>query len=455
MFNLQDILLATDGNLIRGKNTARIPGVSIDSRTLKRGDLFIAIKGKNFDGHDFIKEVIKKSASAIIVSRRIHFPAAIAIPVILVTDTIKALGQIARFHRNRFPIPIVAITGSAGKTTTKEMVASVLGTEYSVLKNAATENNNIGVPLTLFKLNKSHEVAVVELGTNHFGEMRWLSKITNPTVAVFLNIAESHLEFLESLSGVFKEKFELVKNMSRDGCVIFNNDDHTLRKIAKKKIKQRLMSFGIETTCHYRANQICMEPDSTLRFRVNKREIIYLKTPARHNIYNALAAISCGRFLNISYANIRKALREFDSLKGRFSLYKIKQVRVIDDSYNANPLSLRSAIQTLDNLKIYGRRILVCADMLELGRYSRELHRSVGKFVADSQIDSVFTVGKLSRLISETAKRNRYLYARHYDSVAAAQKGLKQYLRPGDTLLLKGSRAMRMERILAFLQNST
>ena len=230
MFTLKEIVQATGGKLFHAFKIRKIKGVSTNSRTLKKGELFIAIQGQKFDAHHFIPNVIEAGASAVVISKKEFIPK-IEIPTVLVADTTKALGNIASFHRQRFKIPVVAITGSAGKTTTKEMIAAVLQTQYKVLKNFKTENNQFGVPLTLLQLRKSHEIVVMEIGTNHFGDIRWLTQVLQPTVAIFTNIGESHLEFLKNPAGVFREKSDLIRYQSLRGHIIFNSDDEQLKKI--------------------------------------------------------------------------------------------------------------------------------------------------------------------------------------------------------------------------------
>ena len=330
MLTAKDIVKATGGRLIQGSGSEKFFGVSIDSRTVQRGNLFIAIKGDRFDGHDFIKQVARKKIAAMVISKEnVNVPK--KIPVIKVADTTKALGLLARYHRDRFEIPVIAITGSAGKTTTKEMSASVLAKRYRTLKNIATQNNHIGVPMTLLKLTKSHEAVVVELGTNHFGEIAWLTRVANPTIAVMTNIGESHLEFLKNLSGVFKEKLDIASTMNRRGTVIFNNDDPFLRRIPKCINRYRLVSFGMRRRSCYRVAGIRIE-NSSLRFRVNAMKGFELKTPAKHNVYNALAAICCGALLDVRPKHMRAALRNFRFPKGRQQVYSVGRLRIIDDS---------------------------------------------------------------------------------------------------------------------------
>ncbi len=453
MFSIKEIIKATQGALLSGKGSIKIKGVSIDSRTAKPGDVFIAIKGEKFDGHDFIAQVIRKSAAALVVSESIKISDK-RIPVIRVDDTTKALGSLARFHRDRFSIPVIAITGSAGKTTTKEMVAAVLKTQYKVLKNIATENNHVGVPLTLLRIKKSHEAVVVEFGTNHFGEIRRLTFIANPTAAILTNIGESHLGFLKNLQGVFREKYDLVESMRKPSSVLYNCDDPYLRKIKAKNSGHRLIRFGIHGECNYRAGSIEIKDNTFLQFKVNNARTFCLRTPAAHNVYNALAAVSCADLFKVRYKNIQKALQRFRFPPGRLSVQKFGSYHVIDDTYNANPISFRSAIGALNNFNTCGRKILVCADMLELGGESKRLHESIGNLVADSPLDCVVTVGRNSRFISQMAKKkNKKLEVHHCTSFEAAQNRLKNYLQPKDIILVKGSRDMHMERMVSFIKD--
>lgn len=452
MLSLAQVVEATKGRLLGREKSIRINGVSIDSRTIKKGELFIAIKGERFDGHRFIGQAIKKSAAAAVAAKK-DFRCPKDFPVIHVEDTAKALGALARFYRDQFSIPVVAITGSAGKTTTKEMAAAVLGARYNVLKNAATENNHIGVPLTLLRLKSSHGAAVVELGTNHFGEIRYLTEIANPTFVILTNIGESHLESFKNLAGVFREKFQILKHLRKGATVLFNGDDPTLKKIPSKNTAHCFFSFGLRDNCDYRGDQIGFQKNSLLQFRLNDRHTILLKTPACHNVYNALAAIGCGHLLGVDFRKASQALEDFKFPDGRQALYKVGSYWLIDDTYNANPVSLRSALKTIRCFPNPGKKIFVCADMLELGRQAKELHQSMGRLAARSQLDSVVTIGKLSRFISESARKyNKHLTVYHAASVEPAFHWLKNYLTDGDVLLVKGSRRMRLERLFTFLK---
>lgn len=459
MFTIEEILKATRGTLIKeGHAFEKIRGVSIDSRTIQPQDLFIAIKGDRFNGHDYVDSAIEKQAAVIIVSKK-NFSSSKNSrhpPVIWVADTTKALGDLAHFHRQRFSIPIIAVTGSNGKTTTKEMIAAVLSARYNVLKNVATENNHIGVPMTLLRLNPSHQIVVLEFGTNQFGDIRWLSQIASPTVGLFTNIGESHLEFLKNPGGVFKEKTEMIKYLQPPATIVINQDDLRLKKVLNRKFKGKIFTYGIKTDLrnisHFQADAIKIIANAKLQFRVNRRQNFRLKTPAVHNVYNALAAIACGRLFRLSFQEIQERIADFNFPKGRQVVHRNDRFVVIDDTYNANPVSVRSALETLKSLNTKGKKIFVCADMLELGSQSEELHAAIGKSIGQGFLDAVFTIGQFARLISQSVKKeNQDLTADHFDTIEGVHNRLKKYCRTGDVILVKGSRGMRMERTVEFL----
>ena len=449
MLTVQEIKKITGGILVQGERSSTVNNVSIDSRKIGKGDVFIAVKGPRFDGHDFIRNAMRDGAAAVIVSKKIACSGEIA--VIRVDDTTKALGQIAAWHRRRFRIPVIAVTGSTGKTTTKDMVASVLGKRFKVLKNVGTENNQYGVPLTLLRLKSSHQAAVLELGTNQPGDIRWLAKITRPTISIFTNIGESHLEQLKSPAGVFREKAQLIKYMEPGGTVILNADDRYLAKISRGNKRQRVIRFGRGKNVDHRAHHIMVRDNRCLHFKV-RRHPIKINTSASHNADNALAAISCGLACKIRYNDIISALGSFKFPAGRQEIRKAGRLWIIDDTYNANPVSFKSAINTLDALKINGKRIVVCADMLELGPRSAALHRSIGEMIGRSDADIVLATGRHARLIVEGSKRRKgNIQALHCKDLKQVHTRLKRYCRPGDAVLVKGSRGMHMERVIAFL----
>ncbi len=451
MFTISELLEATKGKLAGQARGITIKGISIDSRTINPQDVFIAIKGNNFDGHDFIDEAIKKGASCVIkrpVGKRKS--RAGKLTFIEVRDTIKALGDIARFQRKKFNIPVVAVTGSNGKTTTKDMIAHVLSGKFKVLKNEGTKNNQIGLPLTLLNLNASSDIAVLEIGTNHPGEVEYLTRICEPSIGIITNIGPSHLEYLRDLGGVLREKYKMVENLKNPHIAILNADDNLLkRKISAKHRKTFILGFGMKGPCDFFA---CAVKNNVTGFQfcVNRKYKFTLKTPGYYNIYNALAAIIVARIFGVAYKDIVSGFHTFDFPQSRLKFVEINSVRFIDDTYNSNPLSLKQALNALANFRIAGRKIFVMGDMLELGSLEKSFHYRAGQEAA-ACCDVFITVGNLSRLAAEGA------LASHFDTnnificqtIDQARKILFGRLSPkkGDLVLVKGSRSMKMEEV--------
>lgn len=447
---IKEILKATGGRLQQGSAALRVQKVRINSRLVRPGDVFVAIIGKRLDGHRFVKEALARGARAVIVSRK-NMQCTPGVAVVVVRDTTRALGEMARAHRLKFSIPVIAITGSAGKTTTKEMIAAVLQTRYRVLKNDGTENNQIGVPVTLLRLRPAHQIAVLEVGTNQPGDIRWLTHVVSPDAAVLTNIGESHLEKLKTPAGVFREKFELVKGLRKPGKVIFNADDVFLRKIPQKTKKLNMISYALRSSARYRAGDMTINARGQMGFVVNQREALRLKAASPVSIYNALAAVACGRLFQIKWVDIRRALQRFENPPGRQVIRRFHGCQLIDDTYNANPVSVRSALQTLCAMP--GRRIAVCADMLELGPRSQRLHEEVGAFTAGLPLDMFFTYGRWAQYIGKAAAReNKRLVVEHCSSLGVLCQRLAKACRRGDAILVKGSRGMKMERVVTFLR---
>ena len=434
MFTINEILEATKGTLAQGPAGARVRCVCIDSRIVKKGELFIAVKGEVFDGHDFIDEVLAKGARVLVV----HKPIKVKDPkisVIRVEDTIRALGDIARFHRLRFKIPVIALTGSAGKTTTKEMIAAVLSRKYKVLKNEGTQNNHIGVPLTLLKLKATHKIVVLECGTNQPGDIVWLADVARPSLAVFTNIGESHLEKLKTVSGVLKEKWMLTSFMGAQDTVIINADDELLFRPIRKKNIFKIMTYGIGPKADWKASDM----------NISGRYLNF-------QVYNALAAFNCGVFFKVPRKDIIQALKSFEFLQGRGQIVRLGKGWLINDTYNANPVSMRAALQTLQTIETKGRRIFVAADMLELGSQSRALHQAIGRAIGTAGVDILITVGRLAGLMGPAARRlNKKMQVFACRDVESAQKCLAKVFHNGDAVLIKGSRRMHMEQVAEFL----
>jgi len=446
MFETEDILEATQGEFLSGDTSVEFSGVSTDTRKIEKGALFIAVKGPNFDGHDFIVEAMNLGANGAVVSNDVS-PVSGRFVVIKVDDTIRALGKIAHLHRRKFDIPIIALTGSNGKTTTKEMTARVLSLKFNVLKNEGTENNFIGVAQTLLKMQDEHTIAVIELGTNHFGEISYLTDIVGPTCGMIINIGPSHLEFFGSVENVRKEKLDLLKRMGQECSVIVNGDDGELLAAAKEMCGD-VTTFGFSENCDFIAGGI-QESDCSINFTINDTYPVKLKVLGKHNVYNALAAIAAGSLYGVEPDAASKALEDFVLPKMRMEHSVCGGIAFIFDCYNSNPASMRGAIETINNMGPAKRKVLVAGDMLELGEAGPEFHREVGRFAAKSGIDLFVGVGALSGYILEGAQEEGIggKSLLRFENSSDAGKALKDILQEGDLVLVKGSRGMKMEEI--------
>ena len=453
MFTVKDVLGAVKGKLLSGNPEEILTGISTDTRKIKNGELFVAIKGGNFDGHSFILDAVAKGAGGVLVQEGGITNANFKLPdvsFISVNDSIRALGDIGNFHRSRFNIPIIGITGSNGKTTTKEMLSAILSKKFNTLKSFGTENNNIGVPLTLMRLNGEHKIAVLEMGTNHLGEIRRLSEIARPTAIIITNIGPSHLEYLEDVDTVLKAKLEALEYMDKDGKIILNADDDCLRTISSTP---KTVWFGFDKEADFYADKINLEPDG-INFRLNGEWDISLGVLGRQNVHNALAAIACAWDFGVAIDDIKDALKEFKVPNMRMEVKRFGDIKIINDTYNANPQSMKQAIEALRDMVTEGRKVLVAGDMLELGTFSGRFHHLVGKQAAESGIDLIVAVGKLAEHVAEGAQEAG-MSQRKIKLCAVTKEACEKmgsFIKKGDTILVKGSRAMKMEGIVNELE---
>ncbi len=451
MFRVKEIIQATQGDLVQGAYGQRLAGISTDSRNLKPAEAFLALRGKNFDGHNFIRQALKAKAACLIVDQNIKFALPAGRAVIKVKNTLLALGALAQFQRQKIDIPLIAVTGSNGKTTAKEMIAWVLAADGLVLKNEGTQNNQIGLPQTLTRLTNKYKYAVVEIGTNHFGEVDYLTKIATPNIGLITNIGPSHLEFFKDLPGVFREKTTLLNHLAAPGIGLLNADDKLLHNLlSRKKTGQNIFSYGINKNCDFRASGI-MQKNKKLAFTVNAKFDFELNSPGIYNIYNALSAIAVGRILGLDYPTLCSRLASFSFPQGRLNLVKIKGLNFINDTYNSNPLSLKGALMALAALDCRGRKILVMGDMLELGRQKELLHRQIAWGITNT-CDLLITVGRLAGLTAQEARKRGWPTKQIFccDNPLQARRLLfrKIGVNADDLILVKGSRSMKMEEVL-------
>ena len=458
-WTIDEIIKATGGELLAGKGSPRFTGISIDSRNISETDLFVAVKGQIHDGHRFIEAVIKKGVRGIVLDRQKLSQVEARIPhdvcCIIVDDTIRALGDLAAFHRQRFSIPVVCITGSNGKTTTKEMTALVLEQKFNTLKTLGNLNNEFGVPLTIFRMNQTHEAAVLELGMNHPGEIRRLSQICLPDLGVITNIGPAHLEGLGSMEKIMSAKGELIENIKDDGVIILNGDDTYSLRLGDK-VRRKVFCFGQSIYADFRAMDIEKKENTTV-FTLelpNEKISVKLNAPGQFMVANALAASAVGYLNGLSANEIKSGLEAFRSVKGRMD---VKESRlgffIIDDSYNANPGSMEAAIKTLASLKGRNNGILVAGDMLELGRDAERLHGNIGQFAAQSGINRLFLTGNFANAVKKGAQQQGML---DQDIIIGEKPELVEllfeFLGPKDWVLVKGSRGAGMEEIVQQLE---
>ncbi|KXZ39546.1 UDP-N-acetylmuramoyl-tripeptide--D-alanyl-D-alanine ligase [Alkalithermobacter thermoalcaliphilus JW-YL-7 = DSM 7308] len=452
--SIEEIVIATNGELIKGNGKDLVNNISIDSRKTKKKDMYIALIGEKFDGHDFIKDAYEKGANTFVIDKNHHIDLISEdINIIKVEDTTKAIGDIAKFYRDKFKIHYVGVTGSTGKTTTKDMIYAVLSSKYKTLKTEGNFNNHIGLPLTIFNLESYHEAAILEMGMSSFGEIEYLAEIARPHIAVISNIGFSHIENLGSREGILKAKLEITSQFSKDNILIINGDDEYLKTVKNKKVDYKIKSFGFNFDNDLKCIKYETNEDGT-QFTVelyNKEYDFFTPARGKHNIYNAMAAILVGMELNLSIEEIKKGLLDYKATNMRLDIIKKGNIIIINDAYNASPDSMKAALDVLNEYK-NNRKIAVLGDMLEMGEYSKQVHEIVGSFAKDKS-DIIITVGNNSRYIGYKAieegfeKSNVY----HFSTNEEVVELLEKIISDDDVVLVKGSRGMRMEKIVEAL----
>jgi UDP-N-acetylmuramoyl-tripeptide--D-alanyl-D-alanine ligase len=453
--SLRFIATACAGEQLSGSPETRVHRVCTDSRRVQAGDLFFALAGERFDGHDFLRQAAEKGAGAVVAERK-RVPAGWSgSAIIAVGNSRKALCQLASTYRDDFALPLVAVCGSNGKTTTKELVASVLRQKFATLWSEASFNNDIGVPLTLLRLEQSHQAAVLEAGTNHPGELAPLLKMIRPNHGVITCIGREHLEFFGDVAGVAREEGCLAEVLPADGKLFVNGDDEWAGRLMERT-RAAVIRVGFAASNDWCARGLRLDKQG-VRFQVDGPRADFagdyrIHLLGRHQVVNALFAIAIGIELGLSRAEVARGLAQCGQPKMRLELWEHDGVRVLDDTYNANADSVIAALQTLRELPCKGRRMAVLGDMAELGAHGEAAHEEIGRRAAELGVGQLFAVGKMAPVVARGARDaglNRVFEFADLETAAAA---VKSFVKSGDVVLLKASRATRLERIAEVLR---
>ncbi len=446
---VSDIIGATQGRLVAGSPQGTVSGISTDTRGLQAGQAFLALVGERFDGHDFLRPAVQGGASAVIISRGdvadqlVDFPGA----VIIVADTLRALGELAAWHRSRLRGRVIGITGSCGKTTVKEMLGQVLSRHLRGHYPESSFNNAIGLPLTILRAEVDDDYLILEMGTSGPGEIAHLASIARPDIGVVTCVGMTHLAGLETIEGVAHEKENLVRGLSDGGVAVLNADDPRVAAMAEVA-RGRVVSFGLGEG-DIRASRLETDATGGALFVLNDGPQVHLPVPGRHNVYNALACAAVCREMGLSDAAVAEGLAEFRPARHRLVRHELAADTVlVDDSYNANPTSMLAALDVLEYLPVLGRRILVVGDMRELGPESAAMHGQLGQAIADSTVDVLVTVGEETHHTALAAMRRERLERHHFATSAEAAAVVARLVREGDAVLVKGSRSLAMEQVV-------
>jgi UDP-N-acetylmuramoyl-tripeptide--D-alanyl-D-alanine ligase len=474
---LDEIVSATEGTCERSTLPGSVSRVTTDSRDVRPGDLFIAIRGDRFDGHLFVGEAFASGAMAAIVRHDFQWSSplletadAVKIPpeaiLIRVDDTVAALGRLGRYCRLRLleAVTVVAVTGSNGKTTTKSMIAHLLGGRWKGRASIKSFNNNIGVPLTLLSVEPSDEFVICEVGTNAPGEIAALAYLVEPEIAVITGVSEAHLEGLGSLERIADEKLSLLKHLRPNGCAILNHDSPAILEAMKRdrtlgRVKK--VTFGCSGEADLRLTDYRVRVDvpvpagepgplsGSVEFTVNDRFTYRLNVPGRHNVSNAMAAIAVARRFGMDHDEIAARLATFTLPPMRLECSRVRRLTLVNDAYNANPASLAAAVDVLSGMPAPRRRVLIVGDMRELGPESERLHREAAEGIARANVQVVVAVGERSKLVTRTIRQasGAAIETHAFAGTELARRRITSFLRPDDTILIKGSRAMGLERL--------
>ena len=444
---ISDILKATGGKLLCGDENVVVTSFITDSRQGKAGAMFVPIRGERADGHDYIPAVLESPAAATFTDHEIPTGEK---PIVLVKDCREALQKAAAWYREQFDIPVVGITGSVGKTTAKEMVAQALSAAFRVLKTAGNQNSQVGVPITVCGLRKDHTAAVVEMGVSMPGEMGRIAAVVKPTCAVMTNIGVSHIEFMKTRENILREKAHIADYLPAGGALFVNGDDDLLPTL-KETLGNKVVTFGLGPGCDWRAyglNEADKGTFFTCQSPAGERTELFVPAAREHNVRNALAAMAVARYLGVPAEDAVRAISAYKAPAMRQQVVEANGLLIIDDSYNASPDSMRSAIDVLQSRNVTGKRAAVLADMLELGDFSQQGHREVGEYAREKGVDLLVGVGPLAKDIAAGYGEGALWFEDNAQAIAC----LKETLREGDAVLVKGSRGMQTDQIVAALK---
>ena len=456
-FTLDEVMQALGTATVLEEKLQNFRDVVTDTRKITEGALFVALKGERFNGENFAKDAIEKGAAGVLVSNGFAYGEPLQGTVIMFDgDTQTAYQLLARFHRRRFDIPVIAITGSNGKTTTKDLTAAVLSAKFNVLKTQANFNNEIGLPLTLLQLNKSHEAAVVEIGMRGLHQIEALALMAEPDIGIITNVGETHIELLGSIENIAQAKGEMAEAIPAGGTLIINNDNpYTAAMYKKAKPGVKVITFGLEKDADIKASDIVSDGSSTtFKCQLGKGGAACMLTIpmlGNHNVANALAAVAAGYALGLNTMEIAQGLDSLEMTGMRFETSRKGNVNIINDAYNASPMSMEAALRTLGEITKGKGAIAVLGDMLELGDVAVSAHEKVGQQAAEAGVKALVTLGQLGEKIAAGAKAAGLAEVYTTSTHAEAAEVLKTIVKPEDTVLFKGSRGMQMEKIIELL----
>lgn len=449
--SIDEILHITQGELLQGTRSAAITNVAIDSRKIKNNDLYVPIVGETNNGHDYISQACS-NGGRVCLSEEKNRPFPAEMTVIYAASTLAAMKALAGFNRHRYNIPVIAITGSSGKTTTKDLVAAVLSQKYDTLKTEGNFNNEYGIPQTLFNLGPDHQIAVIEMGMDHLGDISKSIQLVDPDISVITNVGLSHIERLKTQENIYLAKKEILQTLSSEGIAYINGDDDFLKKITAENSRYQVKTFGLHgehtvTARNYSSTQAGLEIEVEWE---DRNEVYTFNYPGEHNVYNCLVAIGLGYFYEMTQSDIQRGLDAFVPSGNRMDIFTVAEIKVINDSYNANPDAMRASLDVLATLgRDYKRKIAILGDMLEMGEYGPAAHLEVGRYARD-KADILIGVGKLGQEICRGYENAGQVY--QVSDALAAGACLKEIVKSEDIILIKASRGMGLERVIDFIK---